>query len=213
MLFAPLLCLALLPLLKGDLGPNMGNVTSAKPPTSSPSPVSFPLSSPEVLLATHTGREHMVEVPPVQKALAQTNGISSEVVKPVREESLLQETQQDGHKPVVPKKGVSFSDLRTNNTTANGTVTYKKPLITEADTDYISQEDSIENEIDVEEIDPSLLSSKSTRSKYIIPIVVVILSVPLVAILLSLLYKRGADWWQHRNYKRMDFLIEGIYQN
>ncbi|XP_048522451.1 uncharacterized protein LOC109532971 isoform X3 [Dendroctonus ponderosae] len=107
MLFAPLLCLALLPLLKGDLGPNMGNVTSAKPPTSSPSPVSFPLSSPEVLLATHTGREHMVEVPPVQKALAQTNvsGISSEVVKPVREESLLQETQQDGHKPVVPKKG------------------------------------------------------------------------------------------------------------
>lgn len=141
------------------------------------------------------------------------SGIGREVVKPVHEERLLQETQQDEQKPVVPKKGVSFSDLRTNSSTANGTVIYKKPLVTEADTDYIIKEDSKESEIKVEEIDISLLNSKSARSKYIIPIVVVILSVPLVAILLSLLYKRGADWWQHRNYKRMDFLIEGIYQN
>lgn len=48
---------------------------------------------------------------------------------------------------------------------------------------------------------------------YVLPIVLTILAVPLVAILFTVLYKRGAEWWQHRHYRRMDFLIDGMYNN
>ncbi|CAH1159327.1 unnamed protein product [Phaedon cochleariae] len=65
---------------------------------------------------------------------------------------------------------------------------------------------------DISNIDDSL-NKKSKRANYIIPIVAVILSVPLVTIIISVLYKRGKDWWQHRNYRRMDYLIEGMYNS
>lgn len=48
---------------------------------------------------------------------------------------------------------------------------------------------------------------------YVLPIVLTILAVPLVAILMTVLYKRGSEWWQHRHYRRMDFLIDGMYNN
>lgn len=51
------------------------------------------------------------------------------------------------------------------------------------------------------------------RSTFIIPIVAVILSVPLVAIVMNILYKRCKEWWSHRHYSRMDFLIDGMYNN
>ncbi|XP_030767801.1 uncharacterized protein LOC115891485 [Sitophilus oryzae] len=89
----------------------------------------------------------------------------------------------------------------------------KKPLVTESDSDYIDLSSPEENVISADQIDPLLSKKQSKRSDYIVPIVVVILSVPLVAIALSFVYKRVAYWWQHRNYKRMDFLIEGMYHN
>ncbi|CAH1959061.1 unnamed protein product [Acanthoscelides obtectus] len=56
--------------------------------------------------------------------------------------------------------------------------------------------------------------SKGTKTSDIVVLVVaVIFSVPLVAIVVSILYKKWTDWWQHRNYRRMDFLIEGMYNN
>lgn len=48
---------------------------------------------------------------------------------------------------------------------------------------------------------------------YVLPIVLTILAVPLLAIILTVVYKRGAEWWQHRHYRRMDFLIDGMYNN
>lgn len=48
---------------------------------------------------------------------------------------------------------------------------------------------------------------------YVLPIVLTILAVPLVAILITVLYKRSSEWWQHRHYRRMDFLIDGMYNN
>lgn len=50
-------------------------------------------------------------------------------------------------------------------------------------------------------------------SYYVLPIVLTILAVPLLAIILTVGYKRGAEWWQHRHYRRMDFLIDGMYNN
>lgn len=58
-----------------------------------------------------------------------------------------------------------------------------------------------------------LNNNQDNTQKYIVPIVVVILSVPFVAILISIVYKRGSEWWKYRHYRRMDFLINGIYDN
>ncbi|KAG8224794.1 hypothetical protein J437_LFUL002239 [Ladona fulva] len=46
---------------------------------------------------------------------------------------------------------------------------------------------------------------------YIVPIVCTAFSVPLLIVLAVYLYKKGADFWERRHYNRMDFLIEGIY--
>ncbi|XP_022911442.2 uncharacterized protein [Onthophagus taurus] len=51
------------------------------------------------------------------------------------------------------------------------------------------------------------------KADFVIPIVAVILSVPVVAIVINILYKRGKEWWSHRHYRRMDFLIDGMYNN
>lgn len=93
-----------------------------------------------------------------------------------------------------------------------------KPTFTESDDSIqpqLSSSDEHKNEYKTQKVQSSLdfiLDKKSNnRSEYIVPIVAVIMSVPLVAIVISLIYKRSTDWWQHRNYRRMDFLIEGMY--
>lgn len=118
------------------------------------------------------------------------------------------------------KNGIDNNLKRIFNVTSanSSTIVHKKPLVTESDSDYIniSESDkniSKENVLTPEQIDPLISKTKTKRSDYVVPIVVVILSVPLVAIAISFVYKRCADWWQHRNYKRMDFLIEGMYHN
>ncbi|KAL1509822.1 hypothetical protein ABEB36_004502 [Hypothenemus hampei] len=165
-------------------------------------------------IQNHIGREHIIESS--KAVINQSTDIksSSDIVKPVRENPIEDNMEvaqiHDHEKPSVPKKGVSFPEP------VNTAVVHKpKPLITETDTDYIDHVngDKISsNNKSVNQIDQVLLK-KNIRSNYIVPIVAVILSVPLVAILLSFIYKRSSDWWQHRNYKRMDFLIEGMYQN
>lgn len=67
--------------------------------------------------------------------------------------------------------------------------------------------------VNVMNIDPILSEKNHQRSNYVVPIVGIIFSVPLVAIVISVLYKRGKDWWLHRNYRRMDYLIEGLYNS
>lgn len=114
-------------------------------------------------------------------------------------------------KPSVPKKGVIQPEDSSNKTDQ---VRRTKPLITESDTDYIEANSSKETgSITVNEIQSGWVSNKINRAKYVTPIVAVIMSVPFVAVVISVIYKRGADWWQHRNYKRMDFLVDGMYQN
>jgi len=65
---------------------------------------------------------------------------------------------------------------------------------------------------------PANLSSQSvshstdlSRTDYVIPIVLVIMTIPLVIVLALFLYKKGSEFWERRHYKRMDFLIDGMY--
>ncbi|KAL7293814.1 hypothetical protein TKK_0012874 [Trichogramma kaykai] len=46
---------------------------------------------------------------------------------------------------------------------------------------------------------------------YIVPVVITITALPLLGITFYVLYKRGRDYWDKRHYRRMDFLIDGMY--
>ncbi|XP_069679077.1 serine-rich adhesin for platelets-like [Periplaneta americana] len=56
-------------------------------------------------------------------------------------------------------------------------------------------------------------SKDSNKSDYIVPIVGIILAVPLVIVLIVVLYKKGSEFWERRHYRRMDFLIDGMYND
>lgn len=61
---------------------------------------------------------------------------------------------------------------------------------------------------------PTFISRRTDKGPdYVLPIVLTILSVPLLAIIFTVVYKRGSEWWHHRHYRRMDFLIDGMYNN
>lgn len=116
----------------------------------------------------------------------------------------------------LPVSSTTIQNAVTKNNVILTTVTpiIRKPLITvhddEADKMNSGSKKVPSNIID---IDPVLSEKKHNRSNYVVPIVAIILSVPLVAAVISVLYKKGKDWWSHRDYRRMDYLIEGMYNS
>ncbi|XP_043483197.1 uncharacterized protein LOC122511782 [Leptopilina heterotoma] len=46
---------------------------------------------------------------------------------------------------------------------------------------------------------------------YVVPIMITIFTVPLLSVATYILYRRGRDCWDKRHYRRMDFLIDGMY--
>lgn len=48
---------------------------------------------------------------------------------------------------------------------------------------------------------------------YVVPIVIAMLAVPLMAVLGAFFYKKVQDFWDRRHYRRMDFLIDGMYND
>lgn len=119
-------------------------------------------------------------------------------------------SEKKDHKNSKPRKGAVFVETNTTNIThsTSTTIRPKKPTVTiGGDDSSLSSKDNLSN------IDSITVNSHKSSSNFIVPIVAVILSVPLVAIIISVLYKRGTEWWQHRHYSRMDFLIDGMYNS
>lgn len=46
---------------------------------------------------------------------------------------------------------------------------------------------------------------------YIIPVMITILALPMLGVTSYVMYRRGRDCWDKRHYRRMDFLIDGMY--
>ncbi|XP_014485216.1 PREDICTED: uncharacterized protein LOC106749861 [Dinoponera quadriceps] len=57
------------------------------------------------------------------------------------------------------------------------------------------------------------LSGKPRKIDYIVPVIITIIAVPLLGTAIFLLYRRGRDCWDKRHYRRMDFLIDGMYND
>lgn len=126
--------------------------------------------------------------------------------------------EKNDNKMSVPKKGFWMDEelkktedlLSSSSTTTTPKPRPKKPTVTIGNDDTVV---SIGNNATRVTANANMnLPPTSTKTDYIVPIVGVILSVPLVAILLNLVYRKTKDWWQYRHYKRMD-LIDGIYNN
>lgn len=56
-------------------------------------------------------------------------------------------------------------------------------------------------------------SDQEHSKTYVVLVIAIVFTIPLLAFLCISLYKKGSEWWEHRHYRRMDFLIEGMYNN
>lgn len=148
------------------------------------------------------------EVPKVQSVNATIISHNETAIKNI---SMITKPVTEAPSKISPRKGVTLPESLKSPQTGAAAPVVKKPTITEnTDDDYKpSDAQSIKNNINVLVPD----SKEHKRAAYLIPIIAVIFSVPLVAAIISVLYKRGSEWWQHRHYRRMDFLIEGMYNN
>lgn len=169
------------------------------------------------------GREGVVSHSALPEKLNNTTTTEIPMVKPINTTVLSSETASRNlsviTKPVTtapskisPRKGVTLPEsLKSGPANAAAATVVKKPTITEnADDDYKPPDTkSVTSNMNVLVPD----NKEHKRAAYLIPIIAVIFSVPLVAAIISVLYKRGSEWWQHRHYRRMDFLIEGMYNN
>lgn len=48
---------------------------------------------------------------------------------------------------------------------------------------------------------------------YIVPVIITIVALPLLGGAIFIIYRRGRDCWDKRHYRRMDFLIDGMYND
>ncbi|PSN48888.1 hypothetical protein C0J52_09657 [Blattella germanica] len=80
----------------------------------------------------------------------------------------------------------------------------KKPLIT-SDIPYDTSTNVSSNQQPVPE------KNTQYKSDYVVPVVGIILALPLIIILVIVLYKKGSEFWERRHYRRMDYLIDEMY--
>jgi len=143
---------------------------------------------------------------------------------PIYENKSSSTSKDNAHKAISPRKGVNFTEYQLSSNVTTVKPKPKKPTLTVAADEEpyapshfqpLSKSNSSTSQSipKVPNFDMLNDSNQGNTQKYVVPIVIVILSVPFVAILISILYKRGSEWWKYRHYRRMDFLINGMYDN
>lgn len=105
-------------------------------------------------------------------------------------------------------KNISANETSKDSTLKN---IVHKPLILSYEA--LSQTDK-DNNIVINDIEPSIkihALKSSGHPGMIMPIVITILVVPMFAVVGYMALKRGKEAWKNRHYKRMDFLLDGMY--
>lgn len=88
-----------------------------------------------------------------------------------------------------------------------------KPLLLSSEA--LARMDKLNN-ITIDESSSSIkVQAVKARShpEMILPIVITILVVPMFAVVAFMALKRGQEAWKNRHYKRMDFLLDGMYND
>ncbi|XP_028171934.1 uncharacterized protein LOC114361165 [Ostrinia furnacalis] len=118
----------------------------------------------------------------------------------------------------------SAKDSTLNKT--QSTVSPKKPAVLSAEalseTDRRVQIEKAKTESSSKSIvsdqlpSPSVKHEPATHSRHpdlVMPIVITMLVVPMFAVLGYMALRRGQEAWKNRHYKRMDFLLDGMYND
>ncbi|XP_062547682.1 uncharacterized protein LOC134213092 [Armigeres subalbatus] len=66
-------------------------------------------------------------------------------------------------------------------------------------------------ELSQEYIPPALMGPPRGHREYVVPVVTLIFAIPLLMGLFLLSYRRAKEFWLTRHYRRMDFLVDGMY--
>nr|XP_034183418.1 uncharacterized protein LOC117605798 [Osmia lignaria] len=53
----------------------------------------------------------------------------------------------------------------------------------------------------------------SKKINYVFPVIVTLIALPILGAIIFMIYKQGRDCWDKRHYRRMDFLIDGMYND
>lgn len=116
-------------------------------------------------------------------------------------------TSTQVHKRIHGRPGVSeivTPSTTTNQSSSTSTVTprprKKKPLFTMITGDKETKHSE------------SFIESPTTGRDYVLPIVLIILSLPIVAFLIKIIYRRGTEFTERQQYHRM-YLIDGMYNS
>lgn len=48
---------------------------------------------------------------------------------------------------------------------------------------------------------------------YVLPVIITLIALPVLGAIIFMVYKQGRDCWDKRHYRRMDFLIDGMYND
>ncbi|XP_013185595.2 uncharacterized protein LOC106131145 [Amyelois transitella] len=132
----------------------------------------------------------------IKKNHSSKMGNSSRIDSSLNLKSTEVKTTHKPHKPEV----LSYDDLSGTNQNAEVVKTSSKTFIS----------DQIPN--------PNADNTKSSMSDgnqpgMIMPVVITILTVPLFVALGFMALRRGREAWKNRHYKRMDFLLDGMYND
>lgn len=117
-----------------------------------------------------------------------------EILKPIKFEGL--------------NESSTFNDTQKLNITK-----IHKPLILSHEA--LAKMDKV-NHLELDEDGPNIKvhsAKASGHPEMIMPIVITILVVPMFAVLGYMAVKRGQEAWKNRHYKRMDFLLDGMYND
>ncbi|XP_055523781.1 mucin-5AC [Wyeomyia smithii] len=95
-----------------------------------------------------------------------------------------------------PGYNSASSLVNTGLSTANGRLHVEEPLA----------------ELSREYIPPAaMLEPSGGHREYVVPVVTLIFAIPLLIGLFLLSYRRAKEFWLTRHYRRMDFLVDGMY--
>lgn len=110
--------------------------------------------------------------------------------------------------------GLMPNDIEKNiSHTTNKTEVPKKPLILSNEgLDKMTLIESDQNYVKENRI-TKVPKNPNSHPGMIMPIVITMLFVPVFAVVAYLAVKRGQEAWKNRHYKRMDFLLDGMYND
>lgn len=119
---------------------------------------------------------------------------------------------------IVTKEEISTVKMLINNSSQNISTVTKTPLIVST---VKIKKHKLKPTVTIggSNVDKPIPASptKSTplgmprKIDYVVPIMITIFTVPLLSVATYVLYRRGKDCWDKRHYRRMDFLIDGMY--